>query len=107
MDPPSLASSMRNRLTQQPQQPQQQRKSDACIQTEELQNVDALTLIRTSNSLIGGDYVPSVDSFPVSLDPSFSNLLDDDLGDPAFSPTSDINLIDLGHLMISLDPTLS
>ncbi|KAK6747801.1 hypothetical protein RB195_000784 [Necator americanus] len=90
MDPPSLASSMRNRLTQ-------QRRVDAYTQTEEMQNVDNSTLKRTSNSLIGGGYTPSIDSFPVSLDSTFSNLLDDDLTDPAFSPSNDINLIDLGH----------
>ncbi|EYB85462.1 hypothetical protein Y032_0297g1723 [Ancylostoma ceylanicum] len=90
MDPPSLASSIRNRLTQ-------QRRVDAYTQTEELQNVDSSTLKRTSNSLIGGGYTPSIDSFPVSLDSTFSNLLDDDLADPAFSPSNDINLIDLGH----------
>ncbi|EYB85461.1 hypothetical protein Y032_0297g1723 [Ancylostoma ceylanicum] len=54
MDPPSLASSIRNRLTQ-------QRRVDAYTQTEELQNVDSSTLKRTSNSLIGGGYTPSID----------------------------------------------
>ncbi|WKY04261.1 hypothetical protein Q1695_005332 [Nippostrongylus brasiliensis] len=89
MDPPSLASSMRNRFSQ-------NRRVDACTQTE---NTVEPTLMKTStHSLISGGYSSSINSFPTSLSStSFSNLLDDELAEPSFSPSNDINLIDLGH----------
>ncbi|XGW31674.1 hypothetical protein V3C99_010101 [Haemonchus contortus] len=84
MDPPSLASSIRNRLTH-------HRRTDACTQTED---VETMPVKRTSDSLIGAGYSASINSFSVSMSSSFSNLLDDE---PPFSPSNDINLIDLGH----------
>ncbi|KAJ1346722.1 hypothetical protein KIN20_001614 [Parelaphostrongylus tenuis] len=114
MNPPSLASSIRHRLSQ-------YRRADASTQTEEVGDVTSNSMERATNLLIGTGYSPCVSetqnncavsekafdshsqSFPVALD-TFSNLLDDDLAEPSFSPSNDISLIDLGHCDDFLGP---
>uniref|UniRef100_A0A0K0D5V1 Uncharacterized protein n=1 Tax=Angiostrongylus cantonensis TaxID=6313 RepID=A0A0K0D5V1_ANGCA len=53
MDPPSLVSSLRHRLSQ-------YRRADASTQTEDVVNVIANSVQRTTNPLIGAGYSPSV-----------------------------------------------